>query len=870
MTKKGLHRPPALALKFFRWYCKSERQEELEGDLEEFFYLRIDKGSSVWKARFFFWWNVLRCYRSYSKKKTQKTNTMYPLFKSYFKLAMRHSWKNKWSVMINVVGLGLALSMCIFVYTMFAYNSEFDSFYKNMEDIYRVNSMTFENGSERRNELSPIAFDQVLRNEFSGVKQVSSFFDEPMTIKFGTDYLESSIGVVSSDFFKMFEIPLWYGSFAEFGQKPVAYLTKPAAKRFFGNEVALGKKLSIYVSNNSKIEVTVAGVFERIPLNSSFDIHIMINLNDYQRALNLDMNDWSRHFYTSHFIRTSSEQSEVITSNLNKYVPMQNENHEELKMTRFELVPFLSPIHNDSDMYRTNSNTRLDVVVKIIFTSLASMVFLIACFNLANSSIAMVSKRLKEIGIRKTLGSENRQIMVQFLMEMGIVCALAFIIGLSMINYTSSTIMGLFGETFLIKDIDLTGVILFVLGFLIFTTLVAGIMPALYAWKFQPVAIMRKSVKLRGVGWINKTLTVAQYSFSIAVLSAAFSFSNNLQFLDDLDLGYANESIYTLDLPDQSDYQKIKQKIDQIPDIQTVGTFNHIQRFGSSSRRKLLEIDTSSYELQTYTVGAGYLALMEVPITLGRSFISGSEADEQNSIIVNQEFVKQYFGNENPLNKVVKIGDDRKTIVGVSANLIQDVYLDSEDKPAAYLYSEVNQYRFLIAKVGSGDKGEIESKFKAIWSEEVDRPYEGSWQKDLAYGSAIRDTENLRVIFLAMAILGGFLSVAGIFSLSKLNVAKRIKEISIRKVLGSSMKQLLIKINKSFFYVLSISIFIGCALGYLISEMVLSMLYRYYVIVSPFTSLASGLFISTVAIVIITLSVVTPAKANPVIGLRNE
>lgn len=870
MTKKGLHRPPTLALKFFRWYCRSERQEELQGDLEEFFFMRISNGSSIWRARLFFWWNVFRCYRGYSKKKTQKTNTMYPLFKSYFKLAMRHSWRNKWSVMINVIGLGLALSMCIFVYSMFAYNFEFDSFYKNTDDVYRVHSMTFENGNERRNEITPLAMDHVLRNEISQVQGVSTMFDEYYTIKKDDDYFQHEVGVVSSDFFEMFELPLWYGSYNDFGDKPLVYLTKPTAKKFFGDEVALGEKLTIFLSSNKKIEVTVGGVFERIPLNSSFTMSVMISMDDFMRGMGVKPNDWSNKFYLSHFIKTSPQGIQGIVEQMSTYIPQQNEGHKELKMKSFELLKFRDPINNDTDMYRINANSRLGSAVHIIFTSLASMVFLIACFNLANSSIAMISKRLKEIGIRKTLGSENRQIMVQFLMEMGIVCALAFVIGLSLINYTSGAIMGLFGETFLIKDIDLTGVILFVLAFLIFTTLVAGIMPALYAWKFQPVAIMRKSVKLRGVSWINKTLTVAQYSFSIAVLSAAISFSNNLQFLDELDLGYANESIYTLEFSDKSAYPAIKQKIDQIPDIQTVGTFSHIQRFGSSSRRKSLQIDTSVYEIQTYTVGSGYLELMEVPITLGRLFISGSAADKDNSIIVNQEFVKQYFDNENPLNKVVKIGEDRKTIIGVYANFIQDVYIDSEDKPAAFLYSEADEYRYLIAQVGSGDKDEIESKFKAIWSEEVDGPYEGSWQKDLAYGSAVRDTENLRIIFLTMAILGGFLSVAGIFSLSKLNVAKRLKEISIRKVLGSSLNQLLLKINKSFLYVLSIAVIVGCALGYLISEMVLSMLYRYHVDISPVTSLLSGLFISIVALAIVTISVMAPAQANPVVGLRDD
>lgn len=869
MTKKGLYEPPGLAIKLFRWYCRPDRLEELEGDLEEFFYLRKEYGEPLWRARLFFWWNVVRCYKTYSKTKTQNSMTSFPLFKSYFKLALRHSWKNKWSVMINVAGLGIALSMCIFVYSIYAYNFEFDSFY-DVDNIYRVNSMTFENGQERRNEISPYAMDEVLRNELSGVTQVSSFIDNYLTVKKEKEYFKESVGVVSTDFFKMFEIPLWYGSLDGFGEKPLVYLTKPTAKKYFGDEVALGEQLTIYLSSNRKIDVTVAGVFERIPLNSSFDINMIMNLNDFTRVRELKSNDWESKFYVSHYIKTQDASIPDLIEGMSRYLPQQNDGHKELKITGFEIIPFHSSIHNDSYINRSNANTRLATPIYIIFTTLALMIFFIACFNLANSSIALISKRLKEIGIRKTLGSENRQIMSQFLIEMGVICALAFVIGLSMINFTSRSIMGLFGETFLIRDINLIGVILFIVGFLIITTLVAGLMPAFYAWKFQPVEIMRKSAKLKGIGWVNKTLTIAQYGFSIAMLSAAFSFANNQQFFEDLELGYANESIYALEVQDDEIYPIIKQRIDQISGVKTVGTFNHLQRFGRSSKQSLLTMDTSTYEVNTYKVGKEYLETMEVPITLGRSFMPDSESDQQNGLIVNQEFVNRYFQGKDPINQIVKIDEERKTIVGVFPNIIFDVYIDSEEEPTVFMYEEADSYPFIIAKVEHGNKSEIESQFKSIWSEEVDKPYNGNWQKDLAYGSAVSDSTNLRIIFMTMAILGGFLSVAGIFSLSKLNVAKRIKEISIRKVLGSSFKQLLMTVNKSFFVVLSVSMIIGCVLGYFISDMVLGMVYRLYVDVSPLTSLFSGLFIVGVAILIIILSILSPVRANPVVGLREE
>ncbi len=870
MTKKGLYQPPQMAIKLFRWYCRADRREELEGDLEEFFYLRKEHGEPLWKAQLFFWWNVLRCYKSYSKTKTQKTMTFYPLFKSYFKLAIRHSWKNKWSVLINIIGLGMALSMCIFVYSIFAYNIEFDTFYQDIDDVYRVHSMTFENGRERRNELSPGPLDFVLRNEISSVSQVASFLDESATIQINTDYFEERLGVVSSDFFEMFDTPLWYGSYASFGDQPSIYLSKEAAKRFFGNKVALDEKLTLFLSSATKLELTVAGVFERTPTNTSFDVSMVISEETYLQARERDKDDWNSLYYVSHFLRTNPENIPDIEKHLSQYLSQQNESHKTMKFSEFDLVPFLSPIQNQNDVYRSNSNRRLSPEPLIIFTVLATMIFLVACFNLANSSIAMIANRLKEIGIRKTLGSENHKILIQFLIEMGIVCCLSLIIGLSMVNAVSGFILGLFGASFPIQDVQLDGILIFLILFLLFTTLIAGLMPALYAWKFQPIAIMRKSVKLRGVGWINKTLTVAQYTFSIAVLSAAISFSNNAQFLEDLDPGYADDDIYVLEFDNKDYYIPVKEKVDQLAGVTTTGTHNHIQIMWMSGRTKLLEIDTSSYELKTFSVDESYLDLMEIPIINGRSFIQDSEAEANKSIIINQEFVKRYYAGNDPMGKSVKIAGIDKTIVGVIPNLIQDVYYDAEDRPYAFIPRKDDKYRYLVVKVESGDRRVFEDNVKQIWSESVEMPFQGSWQKDLAFGTAVKDSENLKLIFFWMAVLGCLLSIAGIFSLSKLNIAKKIKEISIRKVLGSSVKQLLLTINKPFIIILMISVIIGSTFGFLVSDGVLSMLYLYYQSVSPTTSLLIGLTIGLTAVLIITVSIISPARANPVSGLRQE
>lgn len=863
-------RPPRLASKFFRWYCRPDRLEELEGDLEEFYYLRLKNGAPLWKANAFFWWNVLRCFKSYAKSKTQRKPIMTSLFKSYFKLALRNSWKNKGPVTINIAGLGLALSMCIFVYMLHAYNMEFDSFYKDTEDVYRLNAITEQRGEETRNEFSPTALDYKLRNEISGIEQASSYFFQRLKIKKDNDFFLETVGIASTDFPEMFDLPLWYGSFAEFGKLPRVYLTKPVAIKYFGSKVALGEKLTLSISNGRKLEVVVGGVLEEIPLNTTFRFGVLMNQGDYMRTLGLDPDDWSGDRFTGQYVKLSPSGKNRVVAALNSNIPLQNESNKLVKIKRFELIPFADPFPSDLIEGVSYVNRRFRPEALIIFTTLALIVFLTACFNLANTSIALIAKRLKEIGIRKTLGSGSRQILVQFLLEMGIVSFLAFVIAISTANLTSNAIMGLFGGNLALQDVDLSGVILFVIGFLLFTTLVAGLLPALYAWKFQPVAIMRKSVKLKGVNWLNKVLTVSQYSFSIIVLMTGITFWQNSNFLDELDLGYETEGIINLPVDNQY-FEALRQEIDQVSGVATAGAANHLGDFGRYSKKAQFQLlsDTTSHTVRFNGVGQRYLEVMEVEIISGRGFIEEVGSD-QDKILVSKTLADQFFKDQDAVNQVVKINGERKTIVGITADIIDDVVKAAQLLPTVIALSDKTQHEHLVVKVTGGNLDEVESRLKTIWNEHVDEPYTGVRQKDFALGAPGQDSKSLQKIFMAMAVLSGFLSIVGIFSLAQLNVAKRVKEISIRKVLGASLRELLFTINKSFTLMLVTASLLGSALGYLVSGQVLGLIYKYHVEPSILVSLLCGVLTILFSMIVVSNVVRVPANSNLVNGLRDN
>ncbi len=866
MTKLK-HQPPKLALKLFRWYCRPDRLEELEGDLIEFYNIRLKESHSPLIATIYCWWNVLRFYRSYARSGTKTNGFMTSLLISYLKLNLRHSWKNKGPVTINVLGLGLALSMCVFVYTLYAFNFEFDSIYSETKNVYKINAITSHNGEEKRNEFSPIAMDNIVRNDIAGITNTSSFFTQRITVKHENDFFSENAGIVSTDFMDMFDIPLQYGSLSSFGMQPTVYLSQKIALKYFGSLPALNEKLTLYLPGDHKVEVTIAGVVEDLPLNSSFQFDILFNQKDYLKGLHIAENDWSSSLFIGHYIELTGSNKTTIESALNRFISLQNERHNALKVKRFELIPFHAPMPKDMIIGASYINARLKPSVLVVFTSLALMTFLIACFNLANTSMALVANRLKEIGVRKTLGSGSRRILIQFLFEMGITSVLAFIVAIATSNIVATLILKQLGASFLIQDVDTSGIIVFIIVFLFFTTLVAGLFPALYAWRFEPVAIMKKTVKLKGINWLNKILTVSQYGMTITVLVASFTFAENSEFIRNLNLGYVDEHVFNLPVPNEH-FLAMKQEIDQIPGVASAGAANHFGNFGQYSARVSMQIDSTQHELRFYAVDLHYLDLMELVVIEGRNFSSNQGIAEQNTVLVSQTFVDQYLDGKDAINREIKIHGKHKTIVGVTADIIDDVVKAAQIMPMVIGLANQNELQHLVVKVINNEPKKIEKKLVAIWKKHIEKPYRGIKQEDFALGAAGKENGILHKIFLAMAVLSGFLSGVGLYSLAKLNVAKRIKELSIRKVLGASTGRLLIQLNRPFLVILFIALLMGSSLGIFLSNKILDTIYRFHVEASLTTSLMSGLGIAAISILMISFITFKNANSNPVSGLK--
>ena len=861
--------PPKLALSLFRWYCRPDRAEELEGDLLEIYDLRLAENKSKWIVDLQFWWNVIRCFKSYSRKSKYFMDTSGALYKSYAKLAVRQMLKNKGPILINIFGLGLSLGFCITVYMIYAYNWEFDAVYEN-ENIFRIHGLKTVSGELYHYEDTPLAIELALETDLAAVKDVVSYHLNKPMIKKGDEFFSDYFAYASPGFLEHFDIPLKYGNVKSLHDPSAIYLNEDMAIKLFGDVSPVGEVVTIYMPNNAKVEATVQGVFYRLQLNSSFLFNGLMSAEVLIKAYDVDKTDWSSDVTFAQFaVLSGPENRQSVEEHLQKYIPIQNEAREQWKLEDFQLIPFRDDIINDAALAIRHSNARVRYEAIMIFTVMGVLILFIACFNMANTTMALISKRVKEIGVRKTLGSFNHQIFTQFLFEMLITMALAFLLALVMSNTIATEVWGLFEVKFFLQDIDTTGVAIFIGCFLLLCTLITGLFPALYAWRFQPVSILNHKQSLKGVGILHKILTVAQYSFSITALIAGLAFTSNVDFLRTMDYGYRVDDTLLLNIDDQNEYLALKEKLDQLPFVES--SFGSVHHIGSPGRSILLEKDTTKIEVSNYKVGHEMIPRMEIEILQGRNFIEGSEGDIQNNVLVNKRFADLYFPGEDPLNKVVKLEGERRTIVGITDDFIQDeVFEDYRPEPFVFYLVPLSDYKKLIVNTKGIPNKEAEKTIAGLWANTIDRPFMKRWQEDVALGDSMKATNQIRTLFLWLAGLGCILSLIGIMSLASLNVAKKTKEISIRKVLGASLSQILVSINKPFMRILALSLVVGVGLGWFISDTILSTIYLYYLDISVIEGVPIGLFIVIAALVMTSVAVFKRASDSPTVGLRSE
>jgi len=497
------------------------------------------------------------------------------------------------------------------------------------------------------------------------------------------------------------------------------------------------------------------------------------------------------------------------------------------------------------------------------------MILLIACFNFANTTIASMGKRLKEIGLRKTFGGFRMQLVIQFFLESLVISILATLVGIAIARFLVPAYSSLW--EYMTLDMSMAGNWSFI-GYIallpVLTGFISGVYPALSISRLRPVEILRSTARLGKTGIVSSILLNLQFTISIMSLIMGVIFLGNSKYQDTLDLGFERDKLIVVPIiPDHFDeyYETIRDN----PIIEAAsGTQQHM---GFGVYRRPLKDQDKQIEVDVMDVGPEYSRTIGLRLIEGRLFDADRvDADRNGSIIVNEQFIKDFGWNDSAIDRTLSLYDTTQLrVVGV----VEDYYTSGvwrSIEPAIIRLASNDRYYNLVVRASPDNLPLVFDYLEETWQNLFPSyVFTGMYQEEtMQEGKDINDS--ITKINLFLAIVATILSLIGIYSLVSLNILHRTKEIGIRNVAGSSVIRIILLLSKKFAIILALAAIMGCAGGYYISAMLLDSIFEHYLDITVWMLLFSVLVMFLITGITITLKTYAAATQNPVKALQSE
>ena len=794
------------------------------------------------------------------------------MIKNYLLITYRSMMKNKLFIIINVLGMGVAIACCIVGYFANEYDANFDGVHKNAERIYRVSAVReFENTLTRFGLVS-FPLGDIVDKTFPDVDQSTRYFHSWSNFKRDNDLFPANISYVDPEFFQLFSFDFIAGNPADIKDKASVFISNEIAIRLFGtSEDAFGKTITQVYGNELK-EVKVAGVFKDQPMNSSFYVKggsAYMNFENYKdEHKDFLEDDWKKECTLFVLINDASQVSRVHLQ-LQKYIANNNNVREDFIIKEFVLDPLPTMAHQDrSENTRTRTWGAPPISAIIGSMVMGILILLIACFNLTNTAIAISSRRLKEIGIRKVMGSMRVQLIVQFIGETMFICLLALVVGLGLADILVSGWNSMWEYMQLTPHyLDNATFLFFLIGVLVFTAILAGSYPAFYVSKFEPVNILKGKLKFGGTNYFTRILLGLQFAISLIAIVSAIGFIQNARFQRDYDLGFDIRGTVIAWVDNQSEFDTYRNSLQTNPEILSFAG----AKSGIFSNRvhKPVKFESKQLEVDIIEVGDKYLHTMNLTLMEGRDFIKDSETDQKESIIITEQMAK-VFGLDKPIGKELIWMDTVKLyVVGV----VKDVYTRGmwrELEPMMIRYVLPDKYSQIVISTRNEKVAFVNTFMNDKWNILFpNKLYNGRML--VSHLQEVNDVNtNIAFMYVFLGVIAMVLSVTGLFTLVSLTIIKRMKEIGVRKILGASVFNITRIINTEFVIILVIASILGSWASYTMTNLIMGSIWKYYQSINALTFAISIGLLFTTSFCTIGYKILTVAKMNPVNTLKEE
>ncbi|MFY0591749.1 FtsX-like permease family protein [Roseivirga sp.] len=882
MALKELHIPPKPAEWFLKQVCKGNLLEEIEGDLFEHYQI-IRETHPKWRADLAYWVHMVNFLRPFALKKIGQNSSTIIMYRSYFKFALRHMWRKKLSTGFNLLGLVLAFMVCGFIYLHLQQELSYDKFHENSEDMYRVAWM---NDNPQTRTPHPLA--QAMVNDLPEVEaavSLSPIYGAGLTKqsvmltleKENISFAEPDGYFVDSTFFDVFDFKFLEGNpetalKSNFG----VLLSKSTAERYFGDKPAVGNRLSMDV-NTDMLEVV--GVIEDAPKNSHFHYSFLIS---YVSLKSLSFNDpwmsWGDFGHFNYVKLKPGTDPEVLENKIpewvKEYLGWSDEGVASLLAGeyKFELQP-IEDIHLHSNIrWELEANSSFSYL--IIYGVSGLFILLISVINFVNLSTARSAERLKEVGVKKTLGAYRSQLLSQFIFESLFSSFIALALGIFAMYALEDAFNQLVNGQILANDIWQTNAVIFMLGVTIVTAILAAAYPALYLNALNPGQILKGTTKKKiGGAFVRNTLLSVQLIAAILMVTGSLIISGQISFLKNKDLGFKRDNMMVVELSNYVDKSElIKSAFSKISGIESVASVSNVPGGQFNQHSIYAEKDPSlKTDAAEAFIDDDAISVLGIELIAGRMFDETIASDSSGtSFLINETGAKQ-LNLTNPVGETIFWEDNENLVKGRIVGLVKDFHYKSLHVPIRPIILMVQPRRlnYLIAQADTKNLSslvpQMENAFKEIYPEDDFRLTFLDEQIAELY------QEESRTLLLT-SILSGisiFLAIAGLVGIVSIAIKQRVKEIGIRKILGASVKEILVLINGRYVIITLAALVLALPVSYLSMNKWMEN-FTYQNVINPMIFILTGL--CAIFIIFMTISAISlkTVKSNPADSLRIE
>ena len=454
------------------------------------------------------------------------------MLRNYFKIGLRNIMKNKMAAFINAFGLALAVGCCLVVFKFASWYFNRDVFHENRESIYVVERLVNEDGNLGYWGDTPEPLGPALKEDWATVENQTRYTHSGGIFRYQNQVFNEWITFVDDSFYEIFDFPVKWGDPATFGERQGIVLSERAAERYFGERNPVGEQITIRFNINGKDQdekFTVQGVFDAFPKSATFSFNILLPYERKQQIFPENFNEWDQHTAATFLLIRDPGAAEKLPTQIGEYVNRYNANNDKnWKTERFHLQPLTKMLAHSVDVNRsTFDSAHIAGLIMLVIIVLALLS--LACFNYMNIAVASASTRVKEIGVRKVMGGNRPQIVVQFLVENLILCTGAVFLGVLMANFLFFPWFNSISDFHFVFSLDLTDNVwiwLFILSLIGITTLGGTAYPAFYISSFLPVTVLSNKLKFGGKKSLPKNLigtAVFPFLFSHFLCNCLFS-----------------------------------------------------------------------------------------------------------------------------------------------------------------------------------------------------------------------------------------------------------------------------------------------------------------------------------------------------------